>query len=429
MIVKVQTSRLYLNRLARICGPLVLIDSRRSLLTLAIETSCDDTSVALVEKHHDRSLAGGSSPAASIRFHEKIISNNLAYRGIHPIVALDSHQQSLAKLVRRAFPLLPEWDRKGCNVPLNIMHGNTQLIKRKPDFISVTRGPGMRSNLSTGLDTAKGLAIAWDVPLVGVNHMQAHALTPRLVSGLDGTIGEPATPKFPFFTLLVSGGHTMLIHSKSLNNHPILASTLDIAIGDAIDKIARSILPEDVLDSATSTMYGPMLEAFAFPNGEADYHYRAPRNRQEELERKITRWGWSIGIPFAASSSGSRTKEMVYSFSGLCSHASRIVQESPRTFEIEERRTLAREAMRVAFEHLASRIVLALAGNTASAQVLVVSGGVAANMYLRLVYVVFMMHSYNVLILVGSASFLMLAVSRRFNWSSHHSISVQTMPP
>jgi len=345
-----------------------------------------------VENHHDHSSTGGSLLAASIYFQEKITSNNLVYRGVHPIVSLDSHQQNLAKLVRRAFPHLPEWNLNGYHAPLNILQGNTQLRKQKPDFISVTRGPGMRSNLSTGLDTAKGLAIAWDIPFVGVNHMQAHALTPRLVSAVNGIITEHASPDFPFLTLLVSGGHTMLIHSQSLNNHPTLASTLDIAIGDAIDKMARSILPDDVLRSATSTMYGPMLEAFAFSKGEIDYNYTAPRSRQEEVERKISRWGWSFGIPLAESSSGSRSKEMVYTFSGLCTHANRIVQNLPRTFEIEERRALAREVMRVAFEHLASRVLLALAATIETPQVLVVSGGVAANKYLRHVYVVLPMH-------------------------------------
>lgn len=107
-------------------------------MTLAIETSCDDTSVAIVEKELQ-----DSQPVARIHFHEKVTSNNAAFRGVHPLVSLQSHQENLAILVSKAIQHLPD--------------------RRLPDFVSVTRGPGMRSNLFTGLDTAKGLAVAWQV--------------------------------------------------------------------------------------------------------------------------------------------------------------------------------------------------------------------------------------------------------------------------
>jgi N6-L-threonylcarbamoyladenine synthase len=117
---------------------------RRLLLTLAIETSCDDTAVAVLEK---RELPN-SGPAAILHFHKKVTSNNTAYNGVHPLASLYSHQENLASLVDEAIQHLPA--RNGA--------------RRLPDFVSVTRGPGMRSNLFTGLDTAKGLAAAWQVP-------------------------------------------------------------------------------------------------------------------------------------------------------------------------------------------------------------------------------------------------------------------------
>jgi N6-L-threonylcarbamoyladenine synthase len=117
-------------------------------MTLAIETSCDDTSCAVVEKttEHGR-------PYAQLHFHKKITSNNAEFQGVHPLVSLRSHQENLAKLVSEAISHLPFEA---------VDHGQPKL-KRLPDFISVTRGPGMRSNLFTGLDTAKGLAVAWQV--------------------------------------------------------------------------------------------------------------------------------------------------------------------------------------------------------------------------------------------------------------------------
>ena len=244
----------------------------------------------------------------------------------------------------------------------------------------------MRSSLTTGLDTAKGLAVAWQVPLVGVNHMQAHALTPRLVSALCGRSPSVA-PAFPFLSLLVSGGHTLLVHSRALTDHAILATTTDIAIGDCIDKIARKVVPADLLRTKGGTMYGRHLERFAFPNGSADYSYTAPSTRAEEIARKITRWGWALGPPLAETRSGSKSKAMEFTFSGLGSAVKRIC-EAKEEMDDEERRDLARESMRIAFEHLASRVGWALqdlAQKGAAVGTLVVSGGVASNAFLRTV--------------------------------------------
>jgi N6-L-threonylcarbamoyladenine synthase len=111
-------------------------------MTLAIETSCDDTSVAIVEK----GVRDGNT-VARLHFHQKVTSNNHAFQGVHPLWTLRSHQENLADLVADALQHLPT-------------HQGVRIL---PDFVSVTRGPGMRSNLMCGLDTAKGLAVAWQV--------------------------------------------------------------------------------------------------------------------------------------------------------------------------------------------------------------------------------------------------------------------------
>ena len=237
----------------------------------------------------------------------------------------------------------------------------------------------MRASLTVGLDTAKGLAVAWQVPLLGVNHMQAHALTPRLVSSHSSAYAEP-TPAFPYLSLLVSGGHTMLVHSKALCEHPILTNTTDGAIGDYIDKSARLVLPPTVLDP-TEIMYGRQLERFAFPNGASDYHYSPPLTRVQEIMRKKKKWGWSLPLPLA------ETRSMQYSFSGVGSAVQRICESMP-DMQDEERIELAKEVMRVAFEHLAVRVVMALQdlkNRRQCIKTLVVSGGVASNGYLRTV--------------------------------------------
>lgn len=350
--------------------------------------------MAILEKYgssDQSSLQPSLRPSACLHFHEKITADNSQFRGVHPLVSLDSHQTNLGRLINKALHSLPAPSEPTSPVITVRIPGHAPILKHKPDFISVTRGPGMRSSLSTGIDTAKGLAVAWQIPLVGVNHMQAHALTPRLVSALEPTTqSTPTQPSFPFLSLLVSGGHTLLVHSQGITTHPILARTSDIAIGDALDKIARSVLPSEILFNPGEIMYGRLLEDFVFPPGkDGQYAYSAPLRRAEELNRKVTRWGWGLGIPLAETRSGSKSKSMEFSFTGLDASCRRIMSDKNGEVDVEERKELGKEAMRVAFEHLASRVVMALQNmktNSASEKeidTLVISGGVASNGFLK----------------------------------------------
>ncbi|PLB46018.1 putative O-sialoglyco protein endopeptidase [Aspergillus steynii IBT 23096] len=363
----------------------------RGLLTLAIESSCDDTSVAIVEKK-----TGPSGAIAKTHFLENVTADTTSYRGVHPVVALESHQENMAKLVNKALSHLPT-PSEDTNGGHGLLHlSNDPTPRRKPDFVSATRGPGMRSNLFVGLDTGKALSVAWQVPFVGVHHMQAHLLTPRLVSCLERAQDEasetvspkPTTPEFPFLSILVSGGHTILVKSSSLTDHEIMASSSDVAIGESLDKAARDIIPEPVLQSAKTTMYGKLLEQFAFPNGSIDYaDYRPPMTRGEELAKRETPWGWSLTTPFA------KTRQLEFSFASIATSITRILSakdKAGKTMGDEERVVMARESMRVCFEHLASRTVIALEalrdqGTGDEVKTLVVSGGVAANRFLMTV--------------------------------------------
>jgi N6-L-threonylcarbamoyladenine synthase len=358
---------------------------RRHLLTLAIETSCDDTSVAVLEKHNNGS--------ATLHFNSKITSDNRSYGGVYPVVAHESHQQHIAALVKKALLSLPPASRQtdlggGYDFVSTLAFGagNYAKFHKKPDFVTVTRGPGMRASLITGVDTAKGLAVAWNVPLLGVNHMQAHALTPRLVAALDRSqfgenrVSEPQ-PSFPFLTLLVSGGHTMLVHSKALCDHEILADTTDLAIGDMLDKVSRDIIPPSILESAPDVMYGPILESFAFPDDGTLQYRQFDQDRQETSDRNFR---WSVNMPYAKlGSKGAAAHMHEFSFSGIGSSVKRVVETIPETDNVQ-RAYLAMEAMRIAFSHLASRVLLALDGGPfEEIKTLVVSGGVASNKYLK----------------------------------------------
>lgn len=436
-------------------------------MTLAIETSCDDTSVAVLETGVQKGLK-----VARLHFHKKVTSDNSAFQGVHPLVSLQSHQENLASLVAQAIDHLPlsEWGHSVKDQPSEKGEMGTAAdiaTRRIPDFITVTRGPGMRSNLFTGLDTAKGLAVAWQKPLVGVHHMHAHALTPRLVGALEAYSPSyfPADPlknesgssslDFPFLSLLASGGHTLLIHSASLTDHHVLGSTNDIAIGECLDKAARAILPAEILQATKSTMYGSLLETFAFGDiwsrdkrqqtekqaesqsktqegkgsswfsallpptsvSRANAHrftakeylekqghdhswYTVPSNYEEATRRSTTTWGWGFNQPLTKSAGGAKINSFEMSFSGLMTAVERVARYGmdPATrklnkaerasdeISIEERKDLAREVMRAAFEHVASRVLLGLQSlsqiSTAKPAV-VMAGGVAANSFLR----------------------------------------------
>jgi N6-L-threonylcarbamoyladenine synthase len=350
---------------------------RRSLLTLAIESSCDDTCVAILEKRDGPGRPSGWKGRAKLHFNKKITSDQRAFGGVSPVEALLGHQRNLATLVQKSMTALPvASDDTPVSATISSPDGRSVL---KPDFISVTRGPGMRSNVSCGLDCAKGLATAWQIPLLGVHHMQAHALTPRLVHALENDSAD--APKFPFLNLLISGGHTILVHSRNLTQHTILAESKDNAIGDCLDKCGRVILSPAQLSSADDTSYGKHLSAFAFPDSESFTAYPIPRGRSDEISKPVTKYGWTMHAPLRD------TRDLAFSFSGLDAHVTRIVEKTPDMSD-DERLLLARTALGTAFEHLASRTVIALdALKTLKSQrevnTLVVSGGVAANDFLR----------------------------------------------
>lgn len=247
--------------------------------------------------------------------------------------------------------------------------------------------------------------------MIGVHHMQAHALTPRLCSALEQyaalkeqTVGPQ--PAFPFLTLLISGGHTLLLQSTGVAHHRILANTDDIAIGDCLDKCARSILPQSLLDSSTDVSYGRLLESFAFPIPGPHTYDETPLSCDRGSRAFQSPYGWQLPVPLLATRGGQKSKSMQFSYTGLVTSATRVAEngwvdgklgKEPRKVPMpeQEARYLAREVMRIAFEHLASRVSLQIQREhmareimptTPISNALVIAGGVAANQYLRHVF-------------------------------------------
>ena len=170
---------------------------------LGIETSCDETGVAIY--HSSKGLICHC-------LYSQIAMHN-EYGGIVPELASRDH-------IRKLVPLIDE-----C-----LQH--SQLMKSDIQGIAYTAGPGLIGALLVGAATAKSLAWTWGIPAIGVHHMEGHLLAPML---------EEQPPAFPFVALLVSGGHTLLVEVKSMGHYLLLGESLDDAAGEAFDKAAKML--------------------------------------------------------------------------------------------------------------------------------------------------------------------------------------------
>jgi N6-L-threonylcarbamoyladenine synthase len=170
---------------------------------LGIETTCDETAAAVVAADNGRGAILANEVLSQIADHA-------AYGGVVPEIAARAHVEVLDQLIERAL------DRAG-------------LRLEDVDGIAAAAGPGLIGGVLVGLTTAKTLALVTRKPLLAVNHLEGHALTARLTEGIG----------FPYLLLLVSGGHSQLIAVKGVGDYVRLGTTVDDAIGEAFDKIAK----------------------------------------------------------------------------------------------------------------------------------------------------------------------------------------------
>ncbi|GLI21129.1 tRNA N6-adenosine threonylcarbamoyltransferase [Xanthobacter flavus] len=176
------------------------------LMVLGIETTCDETSAAVVT----RSPSGASDIRSNvIRSQVEIHS---PYGGVVPEIAARAHVEVLDHVIAEAM--------RQANVDYSELSG-----------IAAAAGPGLIGGVIVGLTTAKAIALAAKKPLVAVNHLEAHALTARLTDGVA----------FPYLLLLVSGGHTQLLAIEDVGKYTRLGTTLDDAVGEAFDKVAKML--------------------------------------------------------------------------------------------------------------------------------------------------------------------------------------------
>jgi N6-L-threonylcarbamoyladenine synthase len=272
-------------------------------IVLGLESSCDDTSAALVTS--DRRILA-----------QAVVGQNAAhqpYGGVVPEIAARAHVEILPDLIARVL-------------------ADASMSVAEVDAVAATAGPGLIGGVMVALLAGKGIALATGKPLIAVNHLEGHALSPRLV---DPDLG------FPYLLLLVSGGHCQLLEVRGVGDYRRLATTIDDAAGEAFDKAGKLLgLPYPG---------GPAIEALA-KDGDAE------------------------AVPLPRPLVGSA--EPHFSFAGLKSAVQRAVASGD--FRAED---IAASFQQAVVDCLVDRTRLALQSSDAPA--LVVAGGVAANEEIR----------------------------------------------
>ncbi len=205
---------------------------------LGIETSCDETGVAVFDS--DRGLLAHS-------LHSQV-AMHAEYGGVVPELASRDHIKKALPLIRRVL------QEAAC--PVETIDG-----------VAYTAGPGLLGALLVGGCIARSLAFAWGVPAVGVHHMEAHLLAPML---------EPQSPVFPFVALLVSGGHTQLVLVEGIGTYRILGESLDDAAGEAFDKVAKML--------GLGYPGGPQLAALAADGVPGRFDFPRPMTNRPGLD-------------------------------------------------------------------------------------------------------------------------------------------------
>ncbi len=385
----------------------------KAIRVLSIETSCDETAVSVIEAY-----GGIDSPTYKILGNALYsqIDTHSEYGGVFPTLAKREHAKNAVPLLRTAISNTIE-SLEGTDFQtgvLEISEEKKKIIKEilskeeglydlfieyiesaeipEIDCVAVTEGPGLEPALWVGVSFAKALALALEKPLVPVNHMEGHIVSVLMSDGISCTptfannssdhyeIKSTVAPQvhFPALALLISGGHTELVLSENWHQYKILGQTVDDAVGEAFDKVARLLnLPYPG---------GPKISKLAAES-------RA-QGLRESIKKETGEYPWTLPRPMINS------KNLDFSFSGLKTAVLYAVQKKmtgsnlPTNFSISEntgskkdelsdieKMTLAEEFENAVTEVILSKTKDALENH--NCKTLIVGGGVIANTYIR----------------------------------------------
>ncbi len=299
---------------------------------LGIETSCDETAAAVVRD--------GRTVLSNVVYTQ--IPLHVPYGGVVPEIASRAHVEKISEVIRTALDKFYE------------------VSAEKIDAVAVTYGPGLSPALTVGLNAAKGLALSMDVPLIGINHIEAHLHTPFLVDAAETAALDPHDV-MPALGLAISGGHTTWLDLPEYGKYAIVGQTLDDAAGEAFDKAAK------LLDLGYPG--GPKVDRIAKEYGLADL-LPFPKGRPRE------------GVTALAGLDA----DLCVSFSGLKTALLRYVQQRGGAEKLAEEGEIPRIVA-----SYQEAIVQVVADRTAHAlrrrnyRALIVGGGVSLNSRLRAV--------------------------------------------
>lgn len=280
------------------------------MIVLGIETTCDETAIAIVED-------GRTIHANVIASQEDIHSK---YGGVFPELACRRHIDIILPLINQALK-------------------EAELSRYDIDLIAVARGPGLMGALLIGLITAKTLSEAWDIPYVGVNHVEAHLYAAMM----------DHNPQLPAVGVVLSGGHTALLEIEQLGKYRLLGQTVDDAIGEAFDKVAS-------------------LLGLPYPGG-PEVEILAKSGHPDAFPLKA---GTVKGRPLDFSFSGLKTN-VLYQLKGQSGK-----RTDPDQLNTKEKADLAASFQKAAFSDVVSKTLLAANGRP-----IYLGGGVTANKNLR----------------------------------------------
>lgn len=324
---------------------------------LAIETSCDETAVSVLECSGNTTTLSFDTLGTGLYSQTK---EHAPYGGVFPNLAKREHAKNLIPLLMTALERASMFERAASPISDEIARGVKKILERedvlsdlfiqhiptmqKPsiDAIAVTQGPGLEPALWVGLNFAKALSLVWNVPLIPVNHMEGHVFSVLHENAHDVVV-------FPALAVLLSGGHTELVLVRDWLLYERLGETRDDAVGEAFDKVAR-------------------LMGLPYPGGPEISRLAEESRRGAETE--------PVSLPRPMINSD----DYDFSFSGLKTAVRNVIQGN-ESLSDTFKRSLARE-----FEDAVTDVIVAKtkrAIDEFGAQTLIVGGGVVANVHIR----------------------------------------------
>jgi len=343
---------------------------------LGIESSCDETAAAVVENGR---IVLSSLVASQVDLHAP-------FGGVFPEVASRQH-------IRTIYPIIAE--------SLKQAHLNLQDL----DAIAVTRGPGLPGSLVVGMNAAKGLVLGSGLPLIGVNHLEAHLYSDWIDLATTDPVALKPEPRFPLLALIVSGGHTELVMMTGHLQYERLGATLDDAAGEAFDKVARLI--------GLGYPGGPAIERAAKKGNPEAFHFPRAWLDSEGRESRASKVAYNWNFSF----SGLKTAVL---------REVRLIQEQKLNLPVAD---LAASFQQAVVDVLVGKTLQA--AEALGAQEILVAGGVSANHALRQAFLEqdrFIVHIPHISLCTDNAVMIAAAGYYRYAHGQRDGLDMDVLP-